>query len=108
MYGTKKDAKTTKAQLSESPPAAAQEEEMAAKMNAKPLGEYPQRLVAFISLGLGFLLIWTTVLAGVLVSKTYNDNVNAVEAVKVFHTHDIWDESHSHLAMKWYQPLIGF
>lgn len=49
---------------------------------------YPQRHLALVSLALGFLIIWTAVLAGVLVSKTLNDNVTAEESLKIFHMHE--------------------
>lgn len=48
----------------------------------------PSRHLAFISLALGFLVIWTAVLAGVLVSRTLKDEASAKETTKVFHTHE--------------------
>lgn len=47
----------------------------------------PQRHLALISLSLGFLVIWTTVIAAVLVSHTFRDNVSAKETLKIFQTH---------------------
>ncbi|CAL1277372.1 unnamed protein product [Larinioides sclopetarius] len=46
------------------------------------------RHLAFISLALGFLVIWTAVLAGVLVSRTLKDEASAKETTKVFYTHE--------------------
>nr|XP_015909398.1 uncharacterized protein LOC107440849 isoform X3 [Parasteatoda tepidariorum]XP_015909399.1 uncharacterized protein LOC107440849 isoform X3 [Parasteatoda tepidariorum]XP_042902600.1 uncharacterized protein LOC107440849 isoform X3 [Parasteatoda tepidariorum] len=46
------------------------------------------RHIAFISLALGFLVIWTAVLAGVLVARTVKDEASAKETLKVFHTHE--------------------
>jgi triacylglycerol esterase/lipase EstA (alpha/beta hydrolase family) len=47
----------------------------------------PQRHLALISLSLGFLVIWTSVISGVLVSHTFRDNVSAKESLKIFQTH---------------------
>ncbi|KAG8195990.1 hypothetical protein JTE90_028964 [Oedothorax gibbosus] len=56
------------------------------KMTAQ-LQSTPRHL-AFISLALGFLVIWTAVLAGVLVSRTLKDEASAKEMTKVFYTHE--------------------
>lgn len=44
--------------------------------------------LAFISLSLGFLIIWTAVLAGILVSRTVKDQGIADETIDVFHIHE--------------------
>lgn len=45
--------------------------------------------LAFVSLALGgFLVIWTAVLAGVLVSRTLKDETSAKETSRIFHTHE--------------------
>lgn len=49
---------------------------------------YPPKHLAFVSLALGFLVIWTAVLAGLLVSRAVKDNHIAEETTKVFHTHE--------------------
>ncbi|GIY05588.1 uncharacterized protein CDAR_90871 [Caerostris darwini] len=56
--------------------------DMTAQMQSTP------RHLAFISLALGFLVIWTAVLAGVLVSRTLKDEASAKETTKVFNTHE--------------------
>ncbi|XP_054709793.1 uncharacterized protein LOC129219421 [Uloborus diversus] len=57
-------------------------------MTAQLMHSTPSRHLAFISLALGFLVIWTAVLAGVLVSRTLKDEASAKETTKVFHTHE--------------------
>lgn len=42
---------------------------------SKELSRHSQRHLAFISLALGFLVVWTAVLAGVLISKTLKVSV---------------------------------
>ncbi|GFY30720.1 uncharacterized protein TNCV_3118801 [Trichonephila clavipes] len=56
--------------------------DMTAQLQSTP------RHLAFISLALGFLVIWTAVLAGVLVSRTLKDEASAKETTKVFYTHE--------------------
>ncbi|XP_013774189.1 uncharacterized protein LOC106459145 isoform X1 [Limulus polyphemus] len=49
---------------------------------------YPQRSLAFISLALGFLVIWTVVLAGILVSRTLKEEGTAKQTTRVFSIHE--------------------
>ena len=58
------------------------------KSNDSTLANSNNKKLAFISLSLGFLVIWTAVIAGVLVSNTVSDNFAAKETVKIFKTHE--------------------
>ena len=47
----------------------------------------PQRHLALMSLSLGFLVIWTSVLAAVLITHSFKDNLSAKETVHSFKVH---------------------
>ena len=47
----------------------------------------PQRHLALMSLSLGFLVIWTSVLAAVLITHSFKDNLSAKETVQSLKVH---------------------
>ncbi|XP_054161850.1 uncharacterized protein LOC128959856 [Oppia nitens] len=47
----------------------------------------PQRHLSLMALSLGFLTIWILVMASVLVSNSYKDNVSAKQTLQVLRTH---------------------
>ncbi|XP_077483184.1 uncharacterized protein LOC144093534 [Amblyomma americanum] len=57
-------------------------------MTAMELSRQSQRHLAFVSLSLGFLVIWTAVLAGVLISKTLKDDACSKAALGALKIHE--------------------
>lgn len=55
---------------------------------SKQLSWHSQRHLAFISLALGFLVIWTAVLAGLLISRTLKEDATSKESLAIFKTHE--------------------
>lgn len=49
---------------------------------------YPQRHLALILLALGFLVIWTAVMSGLMVKQATEEHSIAEETVKIFHAHE--------------------
>lgn len=57
-------------------------------MTSMELSRESQRHLAFVSLSLGFLVIWTAVLAGVLISKTLKDDASSKAALGTLKLHE--------------------
>ncbi|KAH7951619.1 hypothetical protein HPB52_010927 [Rhipicephalus sanguineus] len=57
-------------------------------MTSMELSRQSQRHLAFVSLSLGFLVIWTAVLAGVLISKTLKDDASSKAALGTLKMHE--------------------